>query len=659
MGRTRRNRRTRWGLLAQFGAGSLVPLLFFGVILADHERNVIRDNQESSTAEFSKLAARGLLSFIVAPSDLDGPLPEFRVKMLDTVVVRLSDRGIKPHVRISSADGTVRYSDEKSLIGTRLPTDERFRNAVLGETTAHHEKIFFSNTPNGREDVLRVDIPTSLVAPSAPAGVVQVFMPYDPIALNVAHHFKQSALLIALGLVAFWVILFPLVLSVSRRLEHQASENQFLALHDGLTQLPNRVLLRDRTERLLALSRRHGSAVAVMLLDLDRFKEVNDTLGHAHGDELLKQVGARLSHGVRDADTVARLGGDEFVILVGDLGSDSAALEVASRVASLLDAPFQFENVRLDVEASIGVAVFPSHGESFEDLLQHADIAMYAAKATHVGPAMYCEDLDVHSPERLALLGDLRTAIDNNELLLHFQPKLDLRTRAVEGLEALVRWQHPTRGLVPPDEFIPLAERTGLIHPLTAWVLSSAVAEARCWLDEGLRLPVAVNVSARSVLDPAFPAVVSEILERHGLPASLLDIEITETAMLADPARAFEVLTALAASGAQLSIDDFGVGYTSLSHLKRLPVHELKIDRSFVANMSDDENDAVIVRSTVDLGRNLGLRVVAEGVETEEVSRLLVDVGCDLAQGYLFARPMPAGDVTAWLREHVTAASTS
>jgi diguanylate cyclase (GGDEF)-like protein len=396
-----------------------------------------------------------------------------------------------------------------------------------------------------------------------------------------------------------------------------------------------------------------------MLLDLDRFKEVNDTLGHAHGDTLLQEVGKRILERVRDADTVARLGGDEFVILIGDLNSEEAALEVAGRVASLFDEPFVMEHVRLDVEASIGVAVFPNHGESFEELLQRADIAMYAAKATHVGPTMYTPELDVHSPARLALLGDLRTALDHDEFVLHFQPKLNLRTREIEGFEALVRWQHPERGLVAPDDFIPLAERTGLIHPLTAWVLDHAVAESRQWLDEGIRLPVAVNVSARSVLDPRFPGAVAGVLARHGLPAALLELEITETAMLADPTRALEVVTALAELGVQLSIDDFGVGYTSLSHLKRLPVHELKIDRSFVANMNTDENDAVIVRSTVDLGRNLGLRVVAEGVETEAVSALLLEIGCELAQGYHFARPMPADAVTSWLRQHVVATSNA
>ena len=630
-------------------------MLLFGVLLAAHERNVIRDNQETSTAEFARVGARGLLSFMVSDSDFNGPLPEDRITILDAVVDRLSGPDSDPHVRMSSADGTVRYSDEKELIGVRVPRDRMFQRAVNGETLASHEKRQFTNV-SGESDVLRVVIPTALVSPTAPRGVVEVFMPYDPIALNVAHHFKQSVALIALGLGALWLILFPLVLSVSRRLERQVSENQFLALHDSLTRLPNRVLLRDRTEQLVSLAGRHGTSVAVMLLDLDRFKEVNDTLGHAHGDTLLQHVGQRLLQGVRDADTVARLGGDEFVILIGDLSLEADALEVASRVASLFDEPFYLEDVRLDVEASIGVAVFPHHGETFEDLLQRADIAMYAAKSTHVGPTLYTDELDVHSPARLALLGDLRSAIDGDELLLHFQPKLDLRTGEIQGVEALVRWQHPERGLVPPDEFIPLAERTGLIHPLTTWVLGRAAAECRRWLDDGVAVPVAVNVSARSVLDPLFPSTVAAILEEHGLPGSLLTIEITETAMVADPGRALEVLTALAGLGAQLAIDDFGVGYTSLSHLKRLPVHELKIDRSFVANMNMDDNDAVIVRSTVDLGRNLGLRVVAEGVETAEVSQLLLEIGCDLGQGYLFARPMPAADVTAWLQAHVVAA---
>jgi diguanylate cyclase (GGDEF)-like protein len=631
-----------------------VPLLLFGLVLASHERDIIRDNQEASTAEFAKLGARGLLSFLLGPSDFDRPLPEDRIKVLDLIVSRLSEPGTTPHVRISGSNGIVRYATERALIGRRVAADERFRRAVGGEFVASHEQVHFLGE-QGVKDVLRVVIPASSVSTDAPPGVVEVYMPYDPIALNVGHLFAKSAVRIGLGIAALWLILFPLVLSVSRRLEKHVSENEFLALHDTLTQLPNRVLVRDRTERVAAAARRHGTTAAVMLLDLDRFKEVNDTFGHAHGDALLQEVGRRLLTGVRDADTVARVGGDEFVILIGDLASEEAALEVASRVASLFDESFNVNDVRLDVEASIGVAVFPTHGESFEELLQRADIAMYAAKATHVGPTMYLPALDVHSPERLALLGDLRTAIDRDELLLHFQPKLNLRSGEIEGFEALVRWQHPDRGLVPPDEFIPLAERTGLIHPLTRWVLEHAVAQSRGWLDQGLRMPVAVNVSARSVLDPNFPTVVAAILDDHDLPASLLDLEITETAMVADPNRAREVVTALAKLGVQLSIDDFGVGYTSLSHLKRLPVHELKIDRSFVANMNVDENDAVIVRSTVDLGRNLGLRVVAEGVESAEVSDLLLEIGCDLAQGYYFAGPMPAAEVTDWLLLHAPA----
>jgi EAL domain-containing protein (putative c-di-GMP-specific phosphodiesterase class I) len=312
----------------------------------------------------------------------------------------------------------------------------------------------------------------------------------------------------------------------------------------------------------------------------------------------------------------------------------------------------------LDVEASIGVALYPDHGDGPEELLQHADIAMYVAKETHAGFVLFDPSQDQHSPRRLALLGELRRAIDQQQLLLHYQPKVDAHIGQVLGVEALVRWQHPEHGLLPPGEFIPLAERTGLITPLTHYVLDAALRQCNAWRQAGHELAVAVNVSARRLLDLEFPDEVAGLLARWEVPARLLVVEITESTIMADPTHAIQILERLNARGVEVSIDDFGTGYSSMAYLKSLPVHELKVDRSFVSKMTSNPSDAVIVRSTVDLGRNLGLRVVAEGVEDSVTLQELDALGCDAVQGYYISRPVPADDLISWLEQQQAAMPT-
>jgi diguanylate cyclase len=433
-----------------------------------------------------------------------------------------------------------------------------------------------------------------------------------------------------------------------RRTERQA-------LHDGLTGLPNRTLLRDRIGQAIRQADRELVPAALALIDLDRFKEVNDTLGHHDGDQLLVQVGQRLQATLRQVDTVARLGGDEFAILLPRIETADGAVTVARKLQAALQEPFVLEGLSVDVEASIGVAIYPEHGNDPEELLQHADIAMYVAKDTHAGFVLFDPTHDQHSPRRLALLGELRRAIEQRQLLLHYQPKVDAHSGQVLGVEALVRWQHPTHGLIPPGEFIPLAERTGLIEPLTHYVLDAALQQCHHWRQAGHELSVAVNVSARRLLDLDFPDQVAATLTRWRVPARLLVVEITESTIMADPTHALEILGRLSAMGVQLSIDDFGTGYSSMAYLKNLPVHELKIDRSFVAQMTSDSRDAVIVRSTVELGRNLGLRVVAEGVEDQATWQALAALGCDAIQGYHISRPVPPDHLINWL-EHQQAA---
>jgi diguanylate cyclase (GGDEF)-like protein len=451
--------------------------------------------------------------------------------------------------------------------------------------------------------------------------------------------------------------LFVSVLShVRRDLDQQRRRAMHDSLHDALTGLPNRMLLSQGLEAALLAGRASGSATGLLLIDVDRFREVNDTLGHHNGDQLLVQIGARLSAVLREVDTVGRLGGDEFAVLLPTVEGVDTALAVAERLRSALDQPFQVEGIDLDVEASIGVVVSGEHGDDPNTLLQRADVAMYMAKEQHSGVCAYDPGLDGNSPQRLALLGQLRRGLDRYELVLHYQPKVSLTTGEVCGAEALVRWQHPERGLVPPDEFIPLAEHTGLIFALTRYVLDAALGQARAWADAGHRMPVAVNLSARNLLDERLTEEVIGLLDRHGLPAEMLELEVTESAIVTDPVRATRLLTRLHELGIRIAIDDFGAGYTSLAQLKALPVTDLKVDRSFVATMDGDRSNAMIVQSVVDLGHNLGLTAVAEGVETEESLAMLAGCGCDVAQGYYFSRPLPAEGFLTWLLKRAPSA---
>jgi diguanylate cyclase (GGDEF)-like protein/PAS domain S-box-containing protein len=426
-----------------------------------------------------------------------------------------------------------------------------------------------------------------------------------------------------------------------KRLREQMGKAEHQALHDGLTGLPNRTLFRDRAEQALLRGNRHGAGFAVMLIDLDRFKEVNDTLGHHSGDLLLREVADRLRSALRSNDTVARLGGDEFGVIGSDLRDAAAARAVADKLRERLAQPLVVGGLAIEVEASVGIAIFPDHGEDVETLIRRADISMYVSKSTHT-PIVYASGYDHHSLARLALIGELRRALDGNELVVHYQPQADVATGEVRKVEALVRWQHPQRGLLGPDQFIPLAEQTGLIRSLTRHVLNAALAQCRAWRDAGRRLGVAVNITARELIDLHFPDEVEGLLAKWGVDAAQLELEITETTIMTDLPRARSILARLQGIGVRLAIDDFGSGHSSLGYLKRLPIDVLKIDKSFVQGMGEDVGDAAIVRSTIDLGHSLGLEVVAEGVENEQDKRRLEQLGCDAFQGYYLGRPQLA-----------------
>ncbi|PYQ51437.1 MAG: GGDEF domain-containing protein [Acidobacteria bacterium] len=423
------------------------------------------------------------------------------------------------------------------------------------------------------------------------------------------------------------------------------------ATHDGLTGLPNRTLFLDRLDHAIAAARRSGDSVGIIMMDLDRFKEINDTLGHQFGDQLLTEIGRRLTQSLRESDTVARLGGDEFGVSFNAREPDHA-VDVARRIGASLDPAFILGGVSIDVDASMGIAIFPLHADDAGSLMKRADIAMYEAKKNHTAIALYEAGRDEHSVRRLSLLSELRQAIQRDELQLHYQPSIDMRTGRVAYAEALVRWNHPTHGRMNPDEFIPLAEQSGTIGALTKWVLRNATAECSEWMRRGMPLTVAVNLSVLDLFDSELPIYISGLLAEVGLPASNLVLEITESAIMRDPAHALKILRELKARGIRLSVDDFGTGYSSLAHLKRLPVDELKIDKSFVINLtSQSTDDAVIVRSTIELGHNMGLTVIAEGVETIESLDILKRLGCDMGQGYYMSPPLPADKFVRWIAE--------
>jgi len=424
----------------------------------------------------------------------------------------------------------------------------------------------------------------------------------------------------------------------------------YLAHHDSLTGLANRTQFSEvLIDTLDAAS--EDDKLAMFFVDLDRFKEINDTLGYHNGDSLLKQIAERLKQVIGTSGKVARFGGDEFAILSPSVRSGEHAAEIAARIHQSIEPNFTIEDLQLEIRASIGIVLYPDHGTDADTLMRRADMTMSIAKKSDPGYTFYDPKFDFYSPRRLMLLGELRQAINNNDLCLYFQPKIDMKSSRVIGVEGLIRWLHPKHGQIFPDEFIPLAERSGLIKPLSLWVLKEAPRRWAEWKSEGFDITVAVNLSVRDLFDITMPDYIGSILEKHGMPGDRLVLEITESAMMEDPDQVKSILMTLSNMGIKIAIDDFGTGYSSLAYLKNLPVHEIKIDKSFVLEMDKDKEDATIVKSTIELGHTLGLSVVAEGVEGAEAWRMLQELGCNYGQGYYMARPLPPGQVRSWLLE--------
>jgi diguanylate cyclase (GGDEF)-like protein/PAS domain S-box-containing protein len=433
-------------------------------------------------------------------------------------------------------------------------------------------------------------------------------------------------------------------------------KNQLLMLRrqatfDVLTDLPNRTLLFERLEKAIDGARSAKSVTALLLMDLDRFKEVNDTFGHHFGDMLIKQIAVRLRALLHPNDTLARLGGDEFGIVLTRASDANDAAIAARKILDSLQQPFAIDGQLLEVGASIGIAIYPTHGTDARALLRRADVAMYAAKEANVGYAFHNQEHESRTPDQLALTIEMRRAMEHDEFELYYQPKLHLTSGLMTRAEVLLRWNHPNRGLVSPAAFIPIAERTGLIKPMTDWIIDRMLRQCRQWHDTGAPVHVAVNISAKSLQDQSLPVKIQAALDKWRIDPRYVKVEITESSIMADPAHALAITSMLQSMGVRLSLDDFGTGYSSLSNLRQLPVDELKIDKSFVIGMSGSEADASIVRTMIDLAHSLGKQVCAEGVEDEETFRRLGDMGCDLAQGYWISKPKPAAEFLEWLVE--------
>ncbi len=667
--------RRRWSLTRYFGVVSFLAMLALGVALVWVTGRVMQEQ----SARDGMQSATSVMSYAVAPLPpdvfADGVLTPDERAGIAASTTGFGSRVLE--VRLWSTVGALMYSSNDTEVA--FPDTERL-NAVIASGQADARVLDDVNQVDREtagatiQQVLDVYVPVlashaqdlsglqiGAPIPDQPTlapgesdeviGVAEVMLDHSD-ALGALTEARQTVtVVVGLGLVALWVLLFRTVHGTSKRLQSSAIENARLALLDSLTGLPNRRLLADRMRRDVADALATGGRVGLVLLDIDRFKDINDSLGHDHGDELLEQVAERLRGALRDEDVVARLGGDEFAVLLPDVRSVANAEHLARRVRQLFVPPFQLGEMSLHVETSVGVACIPDHASDASSLMRTADVAMYTAKNHRTGVAVYDPDEDHSSPQRLVLLGDLHHAIDapadRPELVMHYQPKIALDSGRTVGYEALMRWDHPTRGMLLPGVFIPLAEQSGLIHELTRFALTGAITQLARWLESGTPLPVAVNLSAHDVTTTAVVDAIEQLLTEHQVPSDLLEVEITETALVADPSRIVPVLERLGTLGVRVAIDDFGIGNTSISQLRDLPVDELKIDRLFVGDLRDGDRSGseVVVQAMVDLAHSFGLRVVAEGVEDEQTAATLLRLGVDRAQGFLYSPAVPACEV--------------
>jgi len=631
--------------VAGYAVFGVVPVLVLGLVLAGSYRTEARRRGVAEGRSEAQLVARTAIEPLLSGHPLSSRLTAAEIHGLARTTMRAVAEGDVTRLRVRDLAGQVVFSGDDS--GRGAPIEDEAVDAARGSVVARLTRLNTDVNDTGAKGVEVVEVYQQLRGgiPARPVGVLELYLPYAPISRDVSAGLHDLYRSLVIGLALLYGVLLALSLSVSRGLRRQVNVNAFLASHDSLTDLPNRSLFLQRAH--LAVTAATSEKPTVMaIVDLDRFKEVNDTLGHDSGDLLLTALAERLAAKMRPEDTVARLGGDEFGLILRGATDPGAAL---TRVKDILEDEVEVRGLPLSIGASIGFVVAPEDGTNVDELVQCADVAMYIAKAAHDGVVRYTAADDHYDAANLTLAGELRRAIDADELVLHYQPKIGLADRRIEAVEALVRWQHPIHGLLGPDRFVPLAEQTDLIEQLTDWVLDTALTSIRDLDAITANVAMAVNVSARSLTRNDFTQRVLRALADHHVPARRLIIEITETALLTDPVKAARALAELDRAGIKISIDDFGQGQTSLGHLPKLPIHELKIDKQFVTDMLDNLSHAAIVRSVIDLGHNLGMRVVAEGVETSQTLHALQQAGCDVAQGYAIARPMPPPALHEWI----------
>ncbi|HKK04959.1 MAG TPA: EAL domain-containing protein [Gammaproteobacteria bacterium] len=625
----------RTQLLMAFVGVTLLALVIFGMVAYWLLPDAVRSQEASMLKGLSqRVGAR--LRAPLARGDVDGAaLSRLRERLVgpDTFIVLLDSRQrVLGSSQLTATDDDQAVHPERILAAVQaLPSDAKTDQGVLD--FARRQYAWARSPIPGSSDVVTLLHPLSL----------------DYMRFGSTLWMRLLATALFVMWVAVWAALL-LSSIIARRLNEKNAALSYQAHHDGLTGLPNRGMLNEHLNELTVRARQNGQTVGLFVMDLNRFKEINDTLGHPFGDQLLKMVGMRVRGILRENDLIARLGGDEFAVVLPGAGRKDA-VSCAMRIVHVLERAFSIDGLNLHIKTSLGIAIYPEDGDAADLLIQHADTAMYKAKKSGADYRFYDSADDPYSVRRLTLTSDLRTAIERDQLLLHYQPKIHLASGQVSGVEALVRWQHPEHGFMPPDEFIPLAEQTGLIGALTDWVLNEAIRQCGVWGREGRDLRVAVNLSAHSLKNPHLPADIAGMLDAWGVAPQRLVLEITESAMMEDHELAADIVHRLDQMGIAIAIDDFGTGFSSLAYLQRLPVHEIKIDKSFVIGMdgAENESNAVIVRSIVDLAHNIGCKVVAEGVENDAVLGRLRAFGVDIAQGYHFSRPLAVEALVHWL----------
>ena len=636
-------------LTRQVALLSLLPMLVLGFILARVLQTQIVDRTLADATRSARIIAHFGVQPRLTPRTMRDGLSKAEIAALDMQLSAPRVGEDLARIKVWNAKDQVVYSEDHSLIGRKLvPSDDleaalagRPENAQLVDPSKDSETA----SEVGLGELIEIYVPLRFAASGPPAGAFEIYLSYRPIAAAVAHDKRTIVLLLAFGLALLWAILYRILARASRRFRRQAQENYRLAHYDSLTGLPNRTLFTEEVARAARRAKRQGGAVAVLLIDLERFSSINNTLGASSGDEVLREVARRLGNGFGEALT-ARVGGDEYALLCPNAAGVPDALAIASAVQSSLEEPVLLDEVALDIEASIGVAVLGEHADDAAVLLQRADLALAHARSHGSRLEIYSPEFERSDASALKLLGQVRGGLARGEFILHYQPKVNLRDRRFTGVEALVRWKHPEHGLLAPVRFVPLIEQTALVGPLTLNVIEQALEQTALWRRRGIELVMSVNLSARNLLDPDLPDRIAGLLLAQGVPADQLVVEVTESSTMADPARGIRVLNALREVGIGVSIDDFGTGNASIEYLAALPASELKIDRSFVTDILEDQRAQAIVRSTIDLARNLGLSVVAEGIETEPAMECLSALGCGTGQGYLFSRPLPADELT-------------